>query len=409
MMIARTGVIYRSVFNQNAISLWHPSEISKLHYYLRFQSTIRFATSLPDSAAGGPPLDMEDERARNLLNASVRPFGSFSPTDFEEAKFLLIRFRENRRPRTERVKLSLDLLFRAVEEAGSQQMGNNCNDAAAEYVSNPRFYNAFINQWKEAAKRGEDVITPRDLGAKLIDMARKYRIFRYDIVSVGSIMHVTIKQQHRTRAPYVAWEILKLMQDETWQTNGAKLTPNLFIYNQILHAFARSELDDAPDRMDALVRSMKNDGIDGDEVTFNVILRYWANKGAAGNQKMKEVLRQMENDGVQPSIANLAQVVFGFSREGQVKRAEIYFRQMINQHNACNHQHKSLIAESALNLMTAYRQLIQSTNVEDQKERFMQSAEAVFGLVGESKLVASQDIGKSSSSWGDFGGAKKQV
>jgi hypothetical protein len=278
-----------------------------------------------------------------------------------------------------------------VEEAG-QQMANN-NDAA-EHVSNPRFYNAFINQWKEAAKCDADVIAPRDLGAKLLDLARKYPIFRYDIVSVGSIMDVTIKQQHRTRAPYVAWELLKLMQDGTWQTNGEKVTPNLFIYNQILHAFARSGLDDAPVRMDALLRSMKNDGIQGDDITFNVILRYWANKGAAGNQKMKEVLRHMENDGVLPSIANLAQVVYGFSVACEVKEAEYYLRQMINQHHARNHKHKSLIAESALNLMTAYRQLIQSTNVDGQRLRFMQSAEAIFHLVGEGKLVTPSDTGK---------------
>ena len=117
---------------------------------------------------------------------------------------------------------------------------------------------------------------------KLQAMSRRLPEFRY-VTTAVQYHHGCCNQASNYRgrkAPFIAEDLLNFIQKEAVDTQSLELRPNAVIYNNVMQAWAVSGLPQAPDKMDELLETMRKEGIVPDEVTYNILLRYWANRGA---------------------------------------------------------------------------------------------------------------------------------
>jgi len=116
------------------------------------------------------------------------------------------------------------------------------------------------------------MVHPEALLQKILTLSRLFnRVF------IENIMDVVTKQSHPQIAPIVAQGLLDFAQKEA-AARGSENSKKLLdvpIYSQVLHAWARSKLREAPSKMEAVVQSMCNDGFAPTAVTYNILLRYW--------------------------------------------------------------------------------------------------------------------------------------
>ena len=129
-----------------------------------------------------------------------------------------------------------------------------------------------------------------------------------------------------------------------------------------MQAWAVSGLPQAPDKMDALLETMRKEGIDPTEVTYNILLRYWA-KGAV--EKIEAILRKMKGEGIYPSRTSLSQAVYGYAKVGNTEKAEEMLKQMLEARSRDKREDR-MVAESVQNmycLRTARWQMIQITSL----------------------------------------------
>ena len=321
-------------------------------------------------------LEQIKRKARDLLDQRLNPRGNFTPSHGIQAKHVLDFFKRESELDSESVNLSIALMERLVAE---KARSNDC--VQGKWVSEPRYFTPLLIFWKEAAKQGKDVITPQTLVQKLQTMSKKLPEFRYDIATVAIIMDALIQRAPRYRAPLDAEKLLTFVWKEAAATTKPDFCPNEFIYNNVIQAWAVSGVPQASEKMNALLHTMRQEGIVPTEVTYNILLRDWANKGAV--DKLKETLDAMKGEGVDPSRESLSQAVFGTARVGDTDKAEEFLQQMLEVPSR-NKREDRLVGECVNSILLAYRKIVDNLNVlHAQKKRAVECAEALFSKMSK--------------------------
>lgn len=331
------------------------------------------------------------QRARVLLEQSLHPPGSFTSSLFQSAVRILDSFQRNRQADTETVNLSFELLERLVIE---MSVTNITVDSQAKHMlCEPRFYNELLKVWREAAKRGQKVFSPEHVMNKFQTMARKHPDFRYDLATMGMILDVAMKQAYRYEAPLVGKAMLDAIKKEAALTRNADLRPNVFLYNQVLQAWAKSNLTESPQNMDKLIQEMRAEGVAPNVVSYNILIRYWAGKGAM--DRVETIMETMEAEGVKRDVLTLSQALYGYAKVGKMKEAEALLKLMIAQRQPSNLEHSRLVAEATQDFLYAYREVVDSDFATPKdKDRAVQSAENLLREIADGVVLNYKNTSK---------------
>jgi pentatricopeptide repeat protein len=347
--------------------------------------------SLPFSSqvGAGDNLFAENERkARGLLDARILPLGSFTDLHAAEAKEVLKFFKRRKETDEVTVNLSISLIERIYEEMAISSNGL----LRWKWICEPKFLNSILNMWKIAAKQGGKVISPMHVFNKLQVVSRKRPDYRYDSATIAIIMFVVIKQLHPRRAPFVVEDMLKFLKHEAIEKKRSELQPNAFIYNNVLQAWAVSGLPQVPGKMNSLIQSMRQERIALDTVTYNIVLRYWANQGAVDT--IEFILEAMKKERLVPTKAHLAQAIYCYAKTGRTEKAEEMLEIMLGIQPE-NEQESCTVAECVQNIMLAYRMIVDGRNSNFIiRERAVERAEALFKKMSKNTQMTDDDHGE---------------
>jgi len=276
------------------------------------------------------------------------------------------------------------LIERLVAERATSNDG-----VQSKWICDPRYFTPLLNLWKEAAKQGKAVVSPRDLVKRLQTMSRTLPEFCYNIVAVNIIMEVVIKQAPVEKAPFVAEELLNFVRKEATEMKSMELRPNVYTYNNVMQAWAVSGLPEAPDKMEALLQMMHQEGIVPDEVTYTILLRYWANKGASA--KLEEMLEIMKSEGVKSSMASLTQAIYCYAKAGNTEKAEELLQEMVELQPR-NKKEAGMVAETIQNILLAYRNIVDDSTVHRlRKDKAVNCAEVLFEKMSGNAHLKDED------------------
>ena len=214
------------------------------------------------------------ERARSLINTEATPFYK-TYHDFQQAMEVLGMFRKERSTDPEIVNLSIHLMERLVKEVSINKEVSHFAEQRV-WLGDPKCFAPIFSAWKKAAEKGgrvSIVVSPKELLQKLKNMSIHTPEFRYNTVTFGVILGVAIKQAPSPKdAPRIADELLEHIKQEASRTNRKELKPNLVIYSQILHCWAKSGLPETGARLDAIFQCMRAEGLAPDTVAYTILL-----------------------------------------------------------------------------------------------------------------------------------------
>jgi len=359
---------------------------------LHFQ---RLFFSVKSSNPQQTELEQRKRKCRNFLDKRIHPPGSYTSSLCTEAKDVLDFFKHEKVTDKDAVDMSIALIERLVEESAISKNAS----ASAEWVCRPLYIHPLLRNWKEAARRGKGVTPPQDLAHKLQAMSRMHAEFRYDIVAFNTIMDVAMKQAPPEKAPFVAEDLLKLLRKHASETQNEELRPNVFTYNNIMQAWAVSGLPESAVSMDIFLHAMRQEVVVPTAVTYNILLRYWADKSAV--DRMEAVLEAMKGDGLDPtrSRMSLSPAIYGYARMGETAKAEEMLNKLTEiQSKDANEAARisRMIGESVQTILLEYRRIVEDRNATNaQKERAVQSSEALFEKMSKSTQLTDENQSKS--------------
>ena len=340
-----------------------------------------------------------------LLNEIDYPLGSLTPQLYMRAKNALDVFVQDRYDVTtdaQAINDSIDLLERLVREMALAKQDNNVELLSHQWFCKPRYFNPLVSKWKEAAiARQQKVIPPQELLQKLQNMSALLPEYRYNIVTVSMIMQVGIQQAPPNNAPLVAERLLQFIETKATQmdndgdkSNGWDLKPDVYMYNMILNAWAKSKLPEAPQRMEALLTDMHRHGIAPNSVSYSILVRFWSGK-EGDLDKLEEILGTMEHERIKPDLASWASILHCYTNVGQTQKAEEILQSMIDERTVGNIHDENAIRESMEHIMLAYRRVIaKKASTESTRRRALDFAEAFLQKMNRSDILDAQSYGE---------------
>ena len=233
-----------------------------------------------------------------------------------------------------------------------------------DWLSKPKFLGKILNVWKHAANNGLDVIQPAELLRKLQTMSSKGSIIKYDIITMGIILDVIVKQQPPAIAPYVAEEIFACIKVEADRTNDPDIRIDAAIYSQLIKAWSCSGLVQAGDKIDSLIEEMKTSNIELTHIIYNVQIFYWLDQNNINRVEM--LLDEMKKANISMnSVGGWGRLLSRFASIGRIDRAKeilgyvIEYIKLKDQNNQQRDVRKMDVL--LLPIMQAYRDIIDVT------------------------------------------------
>jgi pentatricopeptide repeat protein len=167
------------------------------------------------------------------------------------------------------------------------------------------------------------------------------------------------------------------------------LRPNVFTYNNVMQAWAVSGLPEAPDKMEALLQMIHQEGIVPDGATYTILLRYWGGKGEV--DRIETILATMKSEGVKPRVPCLTQAIYGYAKAGKTERAEELLQEMAELQPK-NKREAGMIGESMQNILLAYRNIVDDSTVHRlRKDKAVNCAEVLFGKMSGNAHLKDED------------------
>jgi hypothetical protein len=310
--------------------------------------SIAVANILPN----GQNLEVLIRKAHVLLNEELHPVGCYTAFHYKEARVVLNGFKAFiEKNSAELPVLAFDILERLVQEAALANQKDQIR-----YVCNPKFIYPLMNLWKRAAKSRQNVDSPVKLLQRLQSMKKVLPEFQYDILIVSIILDVTLSRVARSKAPLVAEKMLKFVEEEASTRSDSSMRPNIYIYSQLLQAYAVSNLPQAAERMEDIVQKMRKEGISPTHIVYNILLRFWAGKG--DTDQIDRILKTMKLNGLaHPTATGMAQVIYGQSLGMKPRKAEETLQKMIELYPT-----SPLVGECVQQILMAYRRIIGADN-----------------------------------------------
>jgi pentatricopeptide repeat protein len=286
-------------------------------------------------------------------------------------------------PDSETINTSIHLWERLVLELSLLSE----NESRLSMLCNSRFFNeTILKKWSKTAKGGGKVIAPLDVVQILHSLQKQVSLFRCDMATYGIILDVLIRTTEPGRTPQLAENLLESIQKKAESSSDPdeapeSSQPNVYLHSQLVQAYVQSGRKDVPEKVELLLDRMRKQA-PPDEITYNMVLRYYAGRGLV--DQMQNTLDSMSQDNVKASVLTLSQAIHGYVKADQLKKAEDLFTQMLAIYNKKSRHHQKHLGEAAHSLLVGYRFQMKSENADDEEKQsaFVQ-AEALIRNIRE--------------------------
>lgn len=387
------------------------------------------------------------QRARDFLNPDLFPLGSFTPEQYSTVKFVLYHYINLRQPTSkEDVNLPIDVLLRLVSEIAhilpkhrsnprdptevSSEMQTSKNVITYEWLLNANYYNPIFANWKNASLKNRifGIYSGMDVMQKIQLMSRALppSIFKYNMYTVTMILQVIIKQVRRDEAPVVAEKLLDAMKQQlliqtlfaehderrsaTWQKEVQLYQPNQYVFSILLKAWAESRLENAQDKIEAILEDMKHHKIPCNYVTYSILLRFYSRMGAV--DRVNSILQQMHAESIPITVDCLVQALLCCTKAGLVENATEILRTIVQKH-VDSPERSASVGEGIQHILLAYRERVEakkSFNVEGsvditdatrqyQEQKVQAAVDAARALVDDPEILQALDTLSKGTYW----------
>jgi pentatricopeptide repeat protein len=288
-----------------------------------------------------------------------------------------------------------------VAESSSFMMDHH--QSRRRVIVDAELIHSFVMFWKKVAlvqkhkTKAESILNPHQLLIKLHALSRKQTELRYETRTIGLLLDVVIgTAENPQSAPELAegWVQHLHSISETTNTTIPSIHRDVYTYSKTIQAWATSGRTDAPSRIDALWKQLQAEGIQLNEVTSNILLRFWGRHidHGVGVEQIRAILSHMKDQKVEPSLANLAQAVYGFSRtHDRLKATEKLFFKMVRNKPRYKKEYQ-LIEESAIHVLLAHRKALDAAAHGTEKVKAISAAENFFTKAEKFAVEASSSL-----------------
>jgi pentatricopeptide repeat protein len=335
------------------------------------------------------PKNIETE-VEKLLDETIHAKGTYGVDEFKQLENILHVVKRQNKMEAETINLCFDLLERGVQEMSLSQM-----DPLKSRILASANIVTLVNFWREAAKAGAAVYSPRSLEEKMERMANIMPEFSYDRRIMGMILDVLIAQSQPDEAPILAEQMIskcKVFFTKEPMNSEKVHAEYVVLYNQLMMAWARCNLNIFRTKMDNLLYFMRTKGPVPDEVTYNIIIRKCAERSAL--RRIESILSNMKEDGVEPSPLTLLQALYGYTRSRKMDAAEDLLQQMIHkQTNEPVHQDlDQCVSRGAQNILLVYRNVVDESSTTDSATcaQAIKSVENLYDTLNNVGFLADQ-------------------
>lgn len=317
------------------------------------------------------PFLIKKDKTRAFLDETKYPLGSFSEVHFSDIKITLETITRQNIRDPDSLELALDLLERLLREFKVQFRAKH-----TAWVCHPRFFNAILHNYKVTAKTGVRVIPPEIVWKRLLSMARILPEFQLDNVTVAILFDVMLHFKPPLEKPNFAEHFLNDLWNQ-WRTNPHPILPrpDRNVYTVVLLAWNKSNLPVAGEKIANLVDNMRTENVAFDEITYNIYIRYFTERGEQG--KVESILEEMIKDGVKPTRTTLSHVIYCYCYLGDAFKAGKVLHQLVGL-QLKHHRERNIVGECVQQILSVHRKNLENCNDEMEKSRIMRSAENLF-------------------------------
>lgn len=303
--------------------------------------------------------------ARTLLDSSVW----YQRQRLHDAAAILSEFQRMNANDADSLSLVFDLFERVVKEIADTK-----EISPFVWLCQDRFHHTFIIHWREASMQKLPVISPMELAQKIIRMSQMLPDhFQFGIVSIGIILDVVAKTSNPpAKAPYQMEQLMNMFHEQM----PFHSTDNIVIYNQLLSAWARSGVNEAPQKMENVLGTMQNHGFQPNHSTFNIQLRYWGGLGDV--DRVENLLQDMQQARLEPDAISLSEVIFAYAKAGKPDIASEFLEKLVRNHPLVDERMHGLVASRMQNILLSYRNMIKYRAHRMIVKKAVASAEKVY-------------------------------
>lgn len=254
------------------------------------------------------------------------PVGSMQESDWQQAYPTFLWWTDQGTP--EAVKTAWRLLDRLVEEE------QTCQYATLHLETH--WLNRLVEMSRMVTVTNEQglleglAVGPMDW-LERIDTYAPYLV--PNVATYSMIIIALTKWSQKQPNPDLAESLIRRMHDES--EHNPSVAPDVGVYNSALYAWANSGLEEAPHRAEALLKDMRNHGLEPDAISYGTLITTWSRSGDPNAaQQAENTLRKMaDEDNVEPSTIVYNSTLQAWERSGQensVQRADVLFREMLH-------------------------------------------------------------------------------
>jgi pentatricopeptide repeat protein len=339
-----------------------------------------------DRSSGLSSFTIQKEKTRSFLDESTYPLGSFSDAHFSDIKITLETISRQNIRDSDSLELALDLLERLLRELRVRFRAKH-----ARWICHPRFFNGILHNYQVAAKIGVRTGPPEIVWKRLLTMAQILPEFQLDNVTVAILFDAMLHFRPPLEKPHFAEHFLNDLWDK-WRRNPqpALPRPDRNVYALVLLAWSNSKLPVAGEKIENLIGDMRTENVAFDEITYNIFMRYFAERGEQG--KVESILEEMIKDGVKPTRTTLSHMIYCYCYVGDAFKAEKVLRQLVGLHPK-NDRESNIVGETVQMILSVHRKNLENCSDEMEKTRIMRSAENLFQSL--EKIAASNEQDRS--------------
>jgi hypothetical protein len=317
-----------------------------------------------------------------INNMEKYPKGSFGHEQFYLAKQAFKAFSWKYAREGGSVMKAIELLTRVVPEVAS------CRDKivrkkALLWVGNPNFFTNFFFNWRFSFYRGYKVITPWDLAKKAQHLNAILPEFNISSKSISYLVEASIYSRRDWESPAIAEKILDnyLLY--------SRVPPKRPIFNKLIDAWARSRSSCAFEKMDYILKCMRDGEIMPDLSSYNVMLRL--SKDHADVNSTEKYLAFMKSEGIRPGSRAIFYALLCYARRYKMAKAVKMFDELVDNQVAFvvdGEKYDEILGNSIDEIMYYYEKIVgDSTLSNEQRINALRSAENFVERYEEAKDV----------------------
>lgn len=151
-----------------------------------------------------------------------------------------------------------------------------------------------------------------------------------------------------------------------------------------------SGLPEAPQRMDAVWKQMREQRAPVNIITYNILLRFWCKQGRL--DRIENMITTIRDSKIPITMVTRNEAVHGYAKTGCVEQAEEWFQDMLKYRETL--EDTALIGEALQQILLAYRKIVDSNAHVSQKQWAVNQAKMLFEQIDKQGILIDEHICK---------------